>query len=158
MTLFGTLTPTNFYEETTPVEVGVKFRADVSGMITGIRFYKRSADTVTHTGSLWSATGTLLATGTFTGETTSGWQQLTFTTPVTINANTTYVASYHSGGLYASTSNFFLTTGFNNGPLHALKDGFDGANGVYIYGSGGVFPTQSYQSANYWVDVVFVSN
>jgi hypothetical protein len=27
-------------------------------------------------------------------------------------------------------------------------------NGVYSYGTDSVFPTDSYQSANYWVDVV----
>ena len=36
------------------VEVGVKFRADVSGTITGIRFYKASANTGTHVGNLWT--------------------------------------------------------------------------------------------------------
>ena len=34
-------------------------------------------------------------------------------------------------------------------------DGVDGPNGVYRYGAGGVFPTDTYQSTNYWVDVVF---
>jgi hypothetical protein len=47
-------------------------------------------------GNLWSSTGTLLATATFTGETGSGWQQVNFATPVTISANTIYVASYHA--------------------------------------------------------------
>jgi hypothetical protein len=37
-----------------------------------------------------------------------------------------------------------------------LKDGTDGVNGVYIYGAGGLFPNQSFQSANYWADVVFL--
>ena len=30
----------------------------------------------------------------------------------------------------------------------------DGSNGVYHFGSAG-FPTSTYNSANYWVDVVF---
>ncbi len=42
----------------------------------------------------------------------------------------------------------------SRGPLTALANGTDGANGVYLYGGGG-FPTNSYQSSNYWVDVVF---
>src|SRR5262249_12332512 len=33
-----------------PVEMGVKFRSDVNGKITGIRFYKVSGDTSVHTG------------------------------------------------------------------------------------------------------------
>src|SRR5262249_31096067 len=39
-------------------------------------------------------------------------------------------------------------------PLHALKDGVDGSNGVYVYGSGGVFPNLAFSATNYWVDVV----
>ena len=61
------------------VELGVKFKASVNGYISGIRFYKSVANIGTHTGTLWSATGTMLATGTFTNETTQGWQQLNFT-------------------------------------------------------------------------------
>ncbi|MBL1266144.1 DUF4082 domain-containing protein, partial [Methylomicrobium sp. RS1] len=32
-----------------------------------------------------------------------------------------------------------------------------GGNGVYRYGSGG-FPNSTYQSSNYWVDVLFATN
>ncbi|MBK9768487.1 MAG: DUF4082 domain-containing protein [Chloracidobacterium sp.] len=39
------------------VELGVKFRSDISGFITGIRFYKTAGNTGTHTGRLWSAGG-----------------------------------------------------------------------------------------------------
>src|SRR5262249_27400989 len=150
--------PSAYYADTIPVEVGVKFRSDVSGTITGVRFYKGSADNTTHTGSLWSANGTVLATGTFVGGTTSGWQQLTFSTPVTIAANTTYIASTHSGGPYFDSEYYFQNAGVDRAPLHALKDGIDGSNGAYIYSSGGVFPNLGYLSSNYWVDVVFVPN
>ena len=138
--------------DTASVEVGVRFRADVDGSITGLRFYKGSTNTGTHTGKLWTESGTLLATLTFTNETVSGWQQATFATPVAIAANTTYVASYHTNvGNYAVTEPYF-TTAVNNAPLHALADG---ENGVYRYGSS-AFPNQSYNASNYWVDVIFV--
>jgi hypothetical protein len=58
--------------DTTPFEVGVKIRSDTSGYITGVRFYKLSNNTGTHVGHLWSSGGTLLATATFTNESTSG--------------------------------------------------------------------------------------
>ena len=58
------------------VELGVKFRSDNDGIITGIRFYKGPNNTGTHTGKLWSITGALLASATFTGETATGWQQV----------------------------------------------------------------------------------
>jgi hypothetical protein len=66
------------------VELGVKFQSDVAGKIAGIRFYKATANTGTHVGNLWSSAGTKLATATFSGETASGWQQVSFATPVAI--------------------------------------------------------------------------
>ena len=138
------------------VEVGVKFRSDIDGFVTGVRFYKGTGNTGTHVGHLWSSAGTNLGTVTFTGETTTGWQTATFASPIAISANTTYVASYYAPvGRYAGDSRFFQTAGVDNAPLHALADGVDGSNGVYRYGTGGGFPTSSYQAGNYWVDVVF---
>ncbi|WP_235436808.1 DUF4082 domain-containing protein [Pseudarthrobacter siccitolerans] len=136
------------------VEVGMKFRSDVAGMVTGVRFFKGSANVGTHVGHLWSATGTLLASVTFTGETSSGWQQAMFTTPVPITANTTYVVSYYAPvGSYSSTRDYF-TKAVDRAPLHGLASGVDGANGVFGYGTAS-FPTDSFRNTNYWVDVVF---
>jgi len=128
----------------------------VAGTITGIRFYKGTGNTGTHVGNLWSSSGTLLATATFTGETPSGWQQVTFATPVAITANTVYVASYHTNvGRYAYDSNYFATTGVDNAPLHAPANGASGGNGVFAYGAISTFPNQSWNATNYWVDVMF---
>ena len=152
-------TPTNpSVSDSNAAELGVKFRSDVNGFIRGIRFYKGTANTGTHVGTLWSSSGQQLAQATFTNETASGWQQVNFATPVTITANTVYVASYHTNvGNYAGDNNFFATSGINNAPLHALVDGNSGSNGVYLYSTGG-FPTNTYQSTNYWVDIVFTTN
>ena len=137
------------------VELGVKFRVDVPGTITAIEFYKGAANVGPHTGSLWTSTGALLATGTFSGESAAGWQTLTLSTPVSIVAGTTYVASYHTAsGNYAVTPNAFVAAGVDNGPLHALQSGVDGTNGLYLYGAGG-FPSSA-TSSNYWVEPVFV--
>ena len=137
-------------------ELGVRFRSDVNGVITGIRFYKAPTNAGTHVANLWSNTGTLLATAQFSGESTSGWQQASFNTPIAIAANTTYVASYFApAGHYSDTPNYFAGSGADNAPLHALPTGVDGANGVYSYGSASSFPTNTYQATNYWVDVAF---
>ena len=144
--------------DTGAVTLGVKFKADVSGKITGIRFYKGTGNTGTHVGNLWSATGTQLASATFTNETASGWQQVNFTTPVSITAGTVYVASYFAPvGHYAADGGYFATAGVDNVPLHALQDGVSGGDGVYVYGSAAAFPNNTFLSANYWVDVVFSS-
>ncbi|MCK1535425.1 MULTISPECIES: DUF4082 domain-containing protein [unclassified Bradyrhizobium] len=136
--------------DTSPVNLGVRFTSSAAGMISGIKYYKSANDTGTHSGSLWSSTGTLLATATFSNETGSGWQTVTFSNPVSITAGTTYVASFHSNGHYTSTSNYF-TTAHSNGPLTAPASG----NGVYTYGNGNLFPTSTFGATNYWVDVVF---
>jgi len=138
------------------VELGLKFRSDVAGTITGIRFYKNSSNTGIHSGSLWSSNGQLLASGVFTNETATGWQSLTFLAPVTIAANTTYVASYHTNASIASVGLELQTMGVDTPPLHALQSGVDGYNGVYIFGGGGMFPWQGTPGYNFWVDVVFV--
>jgi len=139
-----------------PVELGVTFRADSNGYITGIRFYKSTGNTGTHVGNLWSSGGALLASATFTGESASGWQQVNFSNPVAITANTLYVASYHTTiGHYSVTGNYFATTGVDNAPLHAPVNSSSTPNGPYAYGSTSTFPRNTYNSANYWVDVVF---
>jgi hypothetical protein len=138
------------------VELGVKFQVDLAGTITGIRFYKASGNTGTHIGNLWTGSGTLLATATFTGETSSGWQQVNFSTPVAITANTVYVASYQTkAGHYSCDQNYFASKGLDAPPLHALANGVSGVNGVFAYGSGSSFPNQGWNSSNYWVDVIF---
>ena len=144
------------------LEVGVKFRTDTPGYITGIRFYKPAGDTGTHYGYLWTGAGTQLANVTFTEETATGWQEGKLTAPVKVEANKTYVASYYApNGHYASISDYFALVGVDSSPLHALADGVDGANGIYKRDDPGEFfngnPPDAYRSANYLVDVVFES-
>jgi methionine-rich copper-binding protein CopC len=138
------------------VELGVKFEAAVPGFITGVRFYKGSGNTGTHVGYLWDSSGHLLATATFTSETASGWQQVAFANPVPIAANTVYIASYYApNGDYADDVGYFGSTGVTNGPLQALSDTAAGGQGVFVYGTGGGFPANSFSASNYWVDVQF---
>lgn len=138
------------------LEVGVRFRSDVPGFITGIRFYKSPLNTGIHYGDLWSNTGTPLAKVQFTNETALGWQTALFPSPIAIVPGTTYVASYHiDRGFNAYDANYFVA-GYDNPPLHALKSGVDGPNGVYAFTDAGTtrFPFNA-TTDNYWVDVVF---
>ena len=134
------------------LEVGVKFTSAVAGSISGIEFYRATGDNGTDVVDLWSSTGTRLATATFSNTSASGWQMVTFSSPVTITAGTTYVASYHTTGAYTATNNYF-TTAHTNGSLTAPSSA-----GVYAYGgtaTTGIFPTNTFSASNYWVDVVF---
>jgi hypothetical protein len=141
--------------DTSATVLGVKFTADVAGTITGLRFYKAAGNTGVHLGTLWSAAGTQLGQATFSGETTSGWQTVTFSTPVAVTAATTYVASYLApNGHYSVTGAAFASGAIDYPPLHALANGTS-SNGVYAYSSSSVFPTSTWNATNYWVDVLF---
>lgn len=109
--------------DTQAVNLGVRFKSDVDGYITGVRFYKGAHNTGTHQGSLWTINGKMLASATFTNETATGWQQVSFANPVAISANTVYVASYLApkGGYAADRLYFAAPT--DAPPLHALQDG-----------------------------------
>src|SRR5262249_13161318 len=136
---------------------GVKFRSTVPGNITGIRYYKSSTNTGAHVASLWTASGALLAQAAFAGESSTGWQSVTFGSPVAITPGTTYIASYHTNaGHYAEDDHYFAASGVDRPPLSALADGADGPNGVFAHSASSTFPTQPFSAANYWVDVVFM--
>ena len=101
--------------------------------------------------------GTKLATATFTAESTSGWQQVNFSTPVSITAGTTYVASYHTNaGNYSLTAGQFIVD--RRGQRAAARPGHARARPAT-----GSTPTARPRPSrrarttarNYWVDVVF---
>jgi hypothetical protein len=138
------------------IEVGVRFKADVDGVIDGIRYYRDASNQGPHRATLWTDTGTPLATAAASGETPDGWQEIDFATPVSVTAGTTYVASYFApGGHYSATSPAFASAGVDNGALHALVNTGTEPNGVYAYASSSTFPTNSFNASNYWVDVLF---
>jgi hypothetical protein len=143
-------------DDNSAVELGTKFRVDAPGTVVGVRFYKGSGNTGTHLGRIWRSDGTLLGSVTFTGETNSGWQQANFATPVAVVPGTTYVVSYYApNGHYSVNGGYFSSQGVDNGVIHALANGVDGGNGVFGYGAGGVFPTNSFNAGNYWVDIAY---
>ncbi|QMU74090.1 DUF4082 domain-containing protein [Streptacidiphilus sp. P02-A3a] len=142
-----------------PVSLGVRISSSVPGTVTGIRFYKAATNVGTHTGSLWTSTGQLLATGTFTNETASGWQQLDFATPVPVKANTTYIASYYApDGHYSYDAGYFSNNGAGTAPLTSPQSSTAAGNGLYSYGTGGVFPSTGTAGVNYWVDAVLTTS
>lgn len=152
-TLFGNSTPTvsAATDDPSPVELGTTFSATTSGYATGIRFYKGVSNTGTHVGHLWSSSGTLLASVTFTGESASGWQTASFASPVQLTAGASYVVSYFApNGNYSYTSDYF-TSAVTSGPLTAPAT----RNGLYSYTTTGAKPQYSWNASNYFVDVVF---
>ena len=114
--------------------------------------------------NLWSASGQLLAQATFTNETASGWQSVSFSQPVTILPNTTYVVAYLAPNGHESGDSGYFYPGpaptqaggadYNSPPLYAVSN-TSSANGLYSYTATPAFPTSTFEAANYWVDPVF---
>lgn len=163
-TIFTTQAPTYGTQNGnvhTALTVGVKFRSTSAGYITGIRYYREVGNNAGVTGLLYSSAGTLLASAVFDIAISNGggygWRTVQFQTPIAITANTTYVAAVFNSNEFYSATRSQLNNAIVNGPLTALANGFDGANGVYIYNSVATFPTNSGAGTNYWVDAVFAS-
>jgi hypothetical protein len=75
---------------------------------------------------------------------------------VAVTVGTAYVASYLApAGHYSFTGAAFATQ-VNTAPLHALaSSAVPNGNGLYTYSATSVFPTNSFNATNYWVDPVF---
>lgn len=138
------------------IETAVKLRADVDGRIVALRFYRAELSQGRHIGRLWSAGGALLGEAEYGGAgSVSGWQEAALPEPVAVRAGATYLASvYIESGYYVADIGYFADQGVDWPPLHALADGAEGGNGVFVLGAG--FPdVNTYMASNYWVDVVF---
>ena len=87
-TLWGSQEPTgaSVDNDRNSVELGTAFTASTPGEVAGVRFWKTAENRGTHVGNLWDSSGAKLATATFASETTSGWQTVLFSKPVSINA------------------------------------------------------------------------
>ena len=153
--LFTTQTPASLHNSdgpTTNYELGMKFIPAVNGQITAIRYWKDSSETGTHTGRIWNASGSQLTSVVFSGETASGWQQQALPTPLSVTAGTQYIVTVNTGATYYVFTQNGLQTKITNGNLSSVA----GTNGVF--GPVGQYPTQAWNSSNYFRDVVFVAN
>jgi len=137
---------------TTNHELGSRFTSRVAGHINAIRFWKASRETGSHVGHVWNASGQLLASVNFVNETASGWQQQSLATPLAVNVNTVYVVTVNTGNTYYVTTRYGLSNKIVNRDLSSVV-GTDG-----VIGPEGRFPTGSYQSSNYFRDVLFTPN
>lgn len=156
LSLFGAAVPKAASDpDGRAVEVGMRFRATQAGAVTGVRFYQGPENTGSHVGHLWDSAGHLLAKATFPAVTAVGWQQARFATPVGLVAGADYVVSYLAPNGHYSADRGFFERDATSGPLVGLASTPTRPNGLYRYGADGGFPTSTWWSANYYVDVLF---
>jgi uncharacterized protein DUF4082 len=156
LNIFGNAVPYNSIDDPGATTLGVKFWSSQPGSIVGIRFYRAVVSPQGYVAKLYSGGGTLLASATIAKESglLPGWQEADFASPISISANTTYVATYYCPVGQGAWDQHELDNGVTNGPLTAPAGGMVGGNGVYI--SGNAFPTIDYAHDNYYVDVAFI--
>jgi|GEM_PF-3908531 len=143
--------------DTASLELGMRVTPAVNGYINGVRFYRTVANANGYVANLWTDGGTNLASGSTltSGSVTPGWNEIRFSSPVAVTANTTYVVSYFTdGGQYSYTPSAF-TSAVNRGNLTAPADSGGSPNGIYKVTSTSAFPTSTYNSNWYGVDAIF---
>jgi hypothetical protein len=140
-------------KDTSSIELGMRFRTVEAGKVLGVQVYKaaRGRGKTPKKATLWGPGGQRLASAKIGKVKGKGWVKVTFAKPVALTVKADYVVSvFAPKGRYAATPGWF-TQKVRTGPLRA--PGRD--NGVYAYGGRSTYPTSTYGSTNYWVDVVF---
>ena len=134
-------------------ELGVRFTASADGVVDSLRYYRGAADagdTDIRTLNIWTDQGVRLGSVQVRSDAgDSGWQVGTLASGVALEAGQTYVVSYGTQQNYAYSGGFFASPW--SGPDGTLSAG----TGVFAAGGTGLFPTQSYNNTNYWVDLSF---
>jgi hypothetical protein len=129
-------------------EQGLEFSSSVNGQITHLRFWKAPGEPGgpnAHTGKIWNTNGTLLASVSFSCESSFGWQEAALTTPLQITAGVRYRVTYNVQTVIAKTFNV-LNTPLTRGPLTGWVS--------YFSTPAGSFPT-TFSGSNLFADVVF---
>ena len=147
---WGEPAPASAANDGIPVNLGTRFVAGAAGTVSALRFYKPANETGAHTGYFWTSSGTLLGSASFTPTASGGWQTAALATPISVASGATYVVSYSTTGAYAYTAGG-LSAPISSGPLTAPGS----TNGVFAYGTAGLFPTASFNATNYFADVVY---
>jgi hypothetical protein len=149
--------------DNTDYNLGTLFSSDADGTIHGARWYFPEGlpdQPVVATLYSWTSNtaGTALASATFVN-TQQGWNDVLFSAPVSITANTKYVISIWTSDRYTSSVNYFASAGLTTGHLTSPQDTTGAHNGKYLGGNGSsAYPNNSISGNGYLVDVLYQSS
>jgi hypothetical protein len=95
--VFGSTVPgaVNVSSDSDQINLGFLFETAVDGHIVGVRYYEGNFNYPNNSrvGDLWQVDGTKLAEKTFPVQTSNGWKEVLFDSPVPIAAITPYMIS-----------------------------------------------------------------
>lgn len=157
--------------------LGTTFYAVASGWVLGVKWrFPDTLPTGSVTAKLWRndgddtvlASGTELASATFSAPVAGTVNEVRFAAPVAIVANQDYVVSIKTADRYVATSGYdpfdLGGSGLSVGDLRAPANGSDPIgvgtlhNGKLNDLTGHQYPHQTFSNANYWVDVIFTTD
>lgn len=166
-------TGSSIVADTSDYTMGMQFSLSQSASLTGIWFYSAAGAAtlpaacciylITGTNTGTQVTGTVNNSPSWSGAAGSGWVKCAYDGTVTLAPATNYrVCVYHGTGSnwYSATSGYWSSgpgqNGLTSGIITAPKaSSADGANQDAFQNPsvGLTYPTASFGSANYWVDV-----
>ncbi len=155
--IFTHQTPTEYLDAAPGWEISTTFSSSMGGRITGCRLYKAPGETGTHTCRIWSSSGQLLASATYSNEPASGWMSVTLSSPVSVTAGTEYRVSHNTNTVQSKTSGG-LSSPITNYSLTALGSSYGQPTGSFpTSGSPGLF-FSDVRFAPYKPDLLFGSS
>ncbi|BAZ48044.1 Ig domain protein group 1 domain protein [Nostoc sp. NIES-4103] len=151
--------------EDLPYDAGFKFRTAVQGVIRAIRAWIPATDDInqSHKARLWDVeTQQLLAEAEFTNIVGDSWNEVTLSTPITIEPNKIYLVSTEILKRLPRAG-FFFNNPFTKDAITVLGAS-ESNNGIFAYYAPGyndratqypAFPSFSFQNSYYYQDIVF---
>ncbi|MBD2166601.1 DUF4082 domain-containing protein [Calothrix membranacea FACHB-236] len=148
-----------------PYDLGFKFRTSIPGVVKAIRAWIPASDDITqpHKARLWDVeTQQLLAEAEFTNIVGDSWNEVSLSTPITIETSKIYLVSTEILKRLPRKA-FFFNDSHTKGAITAISAN-ESVNSVFAYYAPGyndretkypAFPSFSYQNSYYYQDIVF---
>lgn len=152
--IFGAETPvTQNVEDGVALSVGTRFQSDVNGTVTHARWWFPTVlpGGTVQAGLFRNSDSSLLANVSFTSPVAGDWNQVAFSSPVTIVAGVEYTIVIWTPSRYVATGGYFVSpkvVGNLTCPLAAGR--------FTTGGTGPQFPSGGFNNGCYFADVVFV--